>query len=683
VTDRFDWGPSPVTPEALAGARRSFSGLQVVGDDVWWSQSRPADGGRQAVLRSTVAESAGSVPGPAEEMGPLGVSVRSRVHEYGGGAWVVDPGSGALFLVDAGDQAVWRLDADGSRSRVSGAAPEDESWRHGDLRVVPGGEWLVGVRERHRAARAPDRAVGVDDEIVALPTGRDGPPVVLVTGRDFVAAPRPSPDGARLAWVAWDHPDMPWDASELWVGELAPDSDGEPAVAGAQRLAGGPDESVGQPTWGRDGALWFVSDRRGWWQPYRWWPGAEPPVDPVADAAAEFHAPDWVLGQATLVPLEDGGLVARMRRAGRDRLVHVDPATSVVTEIEQPCVAIAAVAAFTPAAGSAGSARTAGAASRMAVLGATDTEPVAVHVVAWGADGVRHRSVGRPGAGASGPDRVSRAEAVTFATTGGIPAHLLFYPPAPGAPPPEPPSASGRPPLIVLCHGGPTGSAEPGFDLAVQFWTSRGVAVAAVDYRGSSGYGRDYRRLLQGTWGVADAEDAVAAAAALVAAGRVDGARLVVRGSSAGGFTALRAATIGGPFAAALVSYGVTDLEALARDTHKFESRYLDGLVGPWPECADRYAERSPARHPERIGAAVLLLQGEDDAVVPPDQAERMAVALRSRGLRCEHLVFPGEGHGFRRAETVAGAARAELAFLAEVFGPTSAGQVSGPTMGG
>ncbi len=234
------------------------------------------------------------------------------------------------------------------------------------------------------------------------------------------------------------------------------------------------------------------------------------------------------------------------------------------------------------------------------------------------------------------------------------------------------------PPLLVLCHGGPTGAAEPGLDFAVQFWTTRGIAVAAVDYRGSSGYGRDYRRLLDGRWGVADAEDVVGAARFLVERGRADGSRLAVRGASAGGLTALRAATPGGPFAAALVAYGVTDLEALARDTHKFEARYIDRLVGPWPEAAARYHERSPARHPERIGAAVLLLQGEDDAVVPPDQAARMATALRSRGLRCDHIVFPGEGHGFRRADTVAAAARAELRFLSEVLGFVPAPEEAG-----
>ncbi|HUA95764.1 MAG TPA: hypothetical protein VMB82_09580, partial [Acidimicrobiales bacterium] len=343
MTDRFErsaggrdrWGewPSPISPSVLAEARLSLSGLQVVGDEVWWSQSRPSDGGRQAVLRSAVPPSGPEAPGPIAEAGPEAVSVRSRVHEYGGGAWTVDPDTGALYLVDAVDQAVWLHRPGSPLQRLSGVAPEDESWRHGDLRVVPGGEWLMAVRERHHPG-------GVDDEIVAMPTGRDGPPVVVLSGRDFFAAPRPSPDGSRLAWLTWDHPDMPWDGGELWAGELVV-AGGGPAVRAGRRIAGGPRESVGQPTWGRHGELWFVSDRRGWWQPYRWEPGSDPPVHPVVDESAEFHSPDWVLGQSTLVPQPDGSLVARVRRLGRDRLVLVDPTEGTATEIAQPCVAIA------------------------------------------------------------------------------------------------------------------------------------------------------------------------------------------------------------------------------------------------------------------------------------------------------------------------------------------------------
>jgi dipeptidyl aminopeptidase/acylaminoacyl peptidase len=675
-----------VSPEALAAARVSLSGLQLTADAVWWSESRPSDGGRQAVLRAGIdldgRAGRGARLAPPEEVGPGAMSVRSRVHEYGGGAWVGDPAHHALFVVDGVDQGVWGLEPDRPARLLSGVAPEGEAWRHGDLRWVSGGDWVVAVRERHRPAGVDDEGVDeeglddevVDDEVVAVPRHGAGPATVLLAGRDFYAAPRPSPDGARLAWLAWDHPDMPWDGCELWVGDLRAGTPGPSGprieVTRSRCIAGGRSESVGQPTWGEDGTLWFVSDRRGWWQPYRWRPESGPPVAPECDVDAEFHAPDWPLGQSTLVPLGDGSLLARMRRGGRDRLVWIDPVSRVPTEVDQPCVTIAAVAAVPLGAPAPSSGR-----GRLlvALLGATETETAGVHVLELAATGqtrapvvtgqLRHLPAGAPVLPA---DLVSRARPLSFPTVGGVEAHLLFY--APVVPAGERTPAS-PPPLLVLCHGGPTGAVEPGLDLSVQFWTTRGIAVAAVDYRGSSGYGRSFRTLLDGAWGVADAEDVAAAARFLADAGLVDGRRLAVRGASAGGLTALRAATRGGPFSAAVLAYGVTDLEALARDTHKFESHYTDRLVGPWPQCADRYHERSPARHPEDVGAAVLLLQGEDDAVVPPNQAARMADALRAGGMRCDVLLFPGEGHGFRRAETVAAAARTELAFLGEVLG--------------
>jgi dipeptidyl aminopeptidase/acylaminoacyl peptidase len=328
----------------------------------------------------------------------------------------------------------------------------------------------------------------------------------------------------------------------------------------------------------------------------------------------------------------------------------VDPASATLTELRQPCVTISALAGGG-----------AGAAAEIVVMGATATEPPAVYRVApVGAP------LHRPTAVPLADSWVSVAAEYTFPTEAGTPASLLFF--APHSPEWTAPDGD-PPPLVVVCHGGPTAGVEPGFDPAVQMWTTRGVAVALVDYRGSTGHGRRFRRLLDGAWGVADAEDSRAAAVFLADQGLVDGRRMVVKGSSAGGFTALRCLDTGGPFVAAVVAYGVTDLGALAADSHKFESRYLDRLVGPWPEATLLYEDRSPARHPERVEGAVLLLQGSEDPIVPPDQAERMVVALRSRGLRCEHVVFEGEGHGFRRAETLARVAELEIAFVRDVLG--------------
>jgi dipeptidyl aminopeptidase/acylaminoacyl peptidase len=629
-----------------------MAGLQVVGDACWWTEGRPHEGGRQVVMRLR----RGVEP---EEMSPPGVNIRSEVHEYGGVAFWAE-GDG-LICINAGDKALWWLEPEKRPERLTPPAPRGETHRYGDVRTVAGGRWLVCVRERHHGDV-------VDDEIVAVDRLRRVTPAVLCSGRDFYAAPRPSPDGRRLAFVAWDHPNMPWDGSELWVADLDLPEAGRvghrPGLAGTPScIAGGPDESVGQPTWaGED--LWFVSDRFDWWQPYRW--GAGVTAERMCSEEAEFHEPDWVLGQATLDFRHDGHLVCRFRRDGRDRVGILDPATGALTEVAQPCVTIAGLRC-----------RGAGAEQDIVVLGSTATEPGGIHAVAAGPVGADPEGTGpeeagpevalyRPAGAPLDVAWVSVPREIRFPTVVGIEASLLFHPPhGPGLSGPE----GTLPPLVVVCHGGPTSGAEPGFNASVQMWSTRGVAVAVVDYRGSSGHGRAFRRLLDGQWGVADAEDCMAAARFLADKGLVDGGAMVIKGSSAGGLTALRSLVAGGPFVAAVVSYGVTDLSALAADTHKFESHYTDRLVGPLPEAAAVYEERSPACHPERIEGAVLLLQGSKDPIVPPDQAERMAKALESRGLRCDKVVFEGEGHGFRRADTLTRCAELEIAFVREVLG--------------
>jgi dienelactone hydrolase len=648
----FGTWASPLSPAALAEARVSMSGLQVTGSTCWWTESRPAEGGRQVVLR---LERTPTTTG-AVVVSPDDVSVRTRVHEYGGAAmWATEAGLVYSSLDDGGLWLVPSGAAPGTAPcRLTPEPAPGEVHRYGDIRAVDGAAMVVAVRERHHGDAC-------DDEIVAVRlAGSGGAPgvpgapapdavTVLAAGRDFVAAPRPSPDGGRLAWLCWDHPNMPWDGCELWVATLdAPDRSRPPSLVDAAMVDGGPAVSVGQPLWAVDGALWFASDRAGWWQPWRWRSGAAP--ERMCELDAEFHGPDWVLGQQTMDILPDGRLLCRFRRDGRDHVGVLEPEDATVTELAQPCVTVSAVRALPDGAA--------------VLVGATPETTVALHLVGDdGAHEVLYRPTPTP---ALDPAWIAHAEPMAFETTGGVVAHALFYPPA--ADGIEGPVGE-LPPLVVLVHGGPTAACEPGLDLAVQLWTTRGVAVAAVDYRGSSGYGRAYRSLLDGAWGVADAEDCVAAARALAARGLVDGRRMAIRGSSAGGLTALRALAPGGPFAAALVSYGVTDLAALAADTHKFESRYLDRLVGPWPEAAAVYAARSPAEHPDDVDGAVLLLQGADDPIVPPDQASRLAEVLRARGLRCDHVVFDGEGHGWRRADTLARAAALEVAFLGEVLG--------------
>ncbi len=634
--------PSPLTAAQVAAGRRSQSGLASDGDALYWLESRPEDGGRQVLVRA--------VPGGRpEDVSPAGTSLRSRVHEYGGGAYCLLPAVGSLAYVDQADQRIYRLDAGHEPVALTPRPPAGTEWRHGDLAAAGG--WVLAVREVHADGT-------VRRAIVAVDLDGDGDGVtVLVEGRDFFAAPRGrpvvvgDPTVGTVAWMAWDHPDMSWDASELWVGQLAAGPDGRPVMTGSRRVAGGratvtgdDDESVGQPTWLSDGRLLFVSDAGGWWQP--WCSAPRAMARRLVDDAAEYHGPDWQLGQATLVELADGRIAVRRRRDGLDQIGTITAAGGPFEPVAQPCVAVDAVV---------------GHRGRAAWLGAT---PTAAPTVWW--DGPTGPSpCVDAGPALLDPDDVSAAEPFHLAGRGGRTVHGLYYRPARrGVRGPD----GDRPPLVVFCHGGPTGNAGAGFDPVVQFFTTRGFAVAAVDYAGSTGYGRDYRRALWGEWGVADVDDCIDAAHHLVAEGLVDGGRLAIRGGSAGGLTALGALVRSDTFAAAASWYGVTDLLALAASTHDFEARYLDRLVGPLPAAAAEYRRRSPVQRADEIDGAVLILQGLDDPVVPPSQATALVDALRQRGRRCEYLAFEGEGHGFRRAETTEAALLAELAFYQEVL---------------
>jgi len=528
--------------------------------------------------------------------------------------------------------------------------------RYADGRLTVDGRWLISVEERVAPGVATHR-------LVATSVDGNGPVVTLVDDGDFVAAPRLSPDGHRLAWMTWDHPDMSWVASRLQVATLQ-DRDGVLTVVDAVTVAGGPGVSVGQPRWMADGSLLFVDDRTGWWLPYRIparsiaEPGHEAAVAvALVEAESEFHSPDWVFGQHSFDELADGSIVACRRSGGRDALVVLRPPVAgpdapgwVCEEVTQPCVSIGAV--ISPDGRSA------------VLLGSTPTEAQTVMAVDLGGTGVTRRLCAAPSVVVS-PDRAS----VSVPRMGSAPGHPvpgLFFPPVN----PDVVASEGPPPLVVFCHGGPTSSAEPGYDPVVQFFTSRGIAVAAVDYRGSSGYGRAYRDLLRGDWGAGDVDDCVAYASALAADGLVDGGRMAIRGTSAGGLTAMAALIRARCFAGAAAWYGVTDLITLAADTHDFESHYTDWLIGPLPEAESIYRDRSPINHTGDLVGRVLLLQGSADAVVPASQAERFAGELRSGGADCRLVIFDGEAHGFRKAETIEAALTAELDFYRELFSP-------------
>jgi dipeptidyl aminopeptidase/acylaminoacyl peptidase len=464
----------------------------------------------------------------------------------------------------------------------------------------------------------------------------------LVAGNDFYSSPRLSPDGSRLAWLTWNHPAMPWDGTELWVGELSPDG----SVNQARAIAGGPAESIFQPEWSPGGTLYFTSDRTGWWNLYRW---TKNRVEAVCPMEAEFGQPQWVFGGSLYAFDSESKIICSYSKSGRSYLAQIDTTTGVLALLE---LAYSAISRVQTAVG------------RAVLIAASATEPTCVVEVNLATRALkvlrRSRQV------ELAPGCFSTPRPLEFPTENGETAHAIFYSP-------QNRDYVGRenekPPLLVMSHGGPTSAASTSLQYSVQYWTSRGLAVLDVNYRGSSGYGRAYRELLKGGWGIVDVDDCVNGARYLAETGQVDGNRLAIRGGSAGGYTTLCALTFRDTFKAGASHYGISDLEALAKDTHKFESRYLDGLIGPYPERRDLYIERSPIHFTELLACPMILFQGLEDKVVPPNQAEMMVEAVRAKGLPVAYLTFDGEQHGFRKAENIKRVLEAELYFYSRIFG--------------
>ncbi|MCW0215533.1 MAG: S9 family peptidase [Pseudonocardia sp.] len=631
ITPYGAW-PTPITSELVLSSAVRLSGVQVDGDAVVWAEGRPSEGGRTQLVRR-------EADGTVTDLLPEGFDARTGVHEYGGGAWKVH--DGVVWFSNWQDQRLYRLAPGGAPEPLTPEPEVTRGDRYADVDLAPDGSYLVAIRERHPMGGTG--AVDVRNEIVRLsPTG-PSEPEVLVTGPDFVSSPRISPDGVRLVWVSWNHPSMPWDDTVLTGRNLVT---GDEAV-----VAGGPGESVSEPRWAPDGALYFLSDRTGWWNLYRWLPGSD--IVPVVRIDAEIGEPAWVLGGSRYAILDGGEIVFARWQGGYDGLaVHHPDGTRA--DLDVPFSAVASVRA--------------GGSGDVVVVAGTPAEEPGVHRVALDGTVGTLRAPRELGLDAG---YLSVPEAVSFPSVDGEgaprTAHALFYPPAN-------PAHSGPdgelPPLLVVIHGGPTASAVPVLSVNVQYWTSRGFGVVDVNYGGSTGFGREYRELLKGAWGIVDVADCLAAARWLGERGRVDPARLAIRGGSAGGYTTLAAlAREDTPFAAGADHFGVADLEALAADTHKFESRYLDGLVGPYPASRDVYVERSPIHHVERFGTPLIVLQGSEDAIVPPNQSELIVDALRARKVPVAYLLFEGEQHGFRRAENIRRALEAELSFYSQVFG--------------
>jgi dipeptidyl aminopeptidase/acylaminoacyl peptidase len=618
---------SPIDAELVARAGRRLEAPQLAADGaVWWAEGRSEEGGRIVLMRRPEG-------GEDEVVTPEGFYVRSRAHEYGGGAWTLAAPDLVVFANFA-DQRLYRQRLGEPPQPITPEPESPAALRYADLRVTPDGATLLCVREVHGEGEA-------ENQIVALPLDGSGAATVLAFGRDFYSFPRPSPDGAWLAWTCWDHPNMPWDGSELWLAPL-----GDPT--GAHLLAGGPAESVFQPEWGSNGRLHFVSDRDGWWNLYR---AENDAVEQLTAEEADLGHPQWLFGGSTYAFLEGGTIACVQTERGTERLFALGPGAWEPRDLGLP---------FTSFGFPSLSAR--GSRLAFAAAGPAAETAVVVHDLASGETETVRSASDFPVDAAY----ASTPRPIEFPTAGGDTAHAFYYPPAN----PEFAAPEGElPPLIVKSHGGPTSHARPALDRELAYWTSRGFALVDVNYRGSSGYGRAYRDRLRGGWGVVDTEDCLAAARFLAESGEVDGERMVARGGSAGGYSTLCALVFHDAFAAGASYYGIADAEAMARDTHKFESRYLDGLIGPYPERVDLYRERSPINFVDRLRAPVILFQGLEDEVVPPSQAEAMVAALERNGVPHAYLAFEGEQHGFRRAETEIRCLEAELYFYGRILG--------------
>jgi dipeptidyl aminopeptidase/acylaminoacyl peptidase len=609
-----------------------LGGLAVDGDDVLWSEERPSEGGRTALVRR-------SLDGATVDLLDDGFDVRTGVHEYGGGAWWAR--DGVVWFANWADQRLYRRGESGACEPLTPEPAVERGDRYADGDISPDGTWIVCIREHHPPGGRG--AVDVRNEIVALAADEPSEPVVLVRGPDFVLAPRWSPDGGRLCWVEWDHPNMPWDGTRLMVRDV---DTGEELVA-----AGGAQESVIEPVWNADGTLTFLSDRTGWWNLYRWAPD-DNQVRALVEIAADIGVPPWQPGTSRYAALADKRMVFAATCDGFDRLfVRLEDET--VQPLVLPYSAAAALHRWRDT-------------SVVMIAAAPMTESAVVQLDLGQGSGVGTAELVAPRDLGIDPAYWSAPEPIEYPTGGGRTAHGLLYPPRnPEFAAPEP----GRPPLIVMIHGGPTGAAQPVLQMEVQYWTTRGFAVVDVNYSGSTGFGRDYRERLKGGWGIVDVQDCIAAARWLAEQGHVDGDRMCIRGGSAGGFTTLAAlARTDTPFAAGCNMFGVADLSALARETHKFESRYLDGLVAPYPQRQDVYDERSPINHLDELHRPLLVLQGSEDEVVPPQQSRMIVEALRAKQMPVAYLEFAGEQHGFRVAANIRTALDSELSFYAQVL---------------
>ncbi len=612
---------SPITADVLVASNIALSQPIVRGDLVYWKEGRPTEGGRNAIVCHHPS-------GSTEDVIEVPFNARTRVHEYGGADYLVD--GDTVYFANFADQRLYVVRPGADPAPLT----TQEEHRYADFFIDHAHNRLICVREVHSGDTEPVNDIAAVDLTTGVETS-------LAGGHDFFAYPRLSPDGAHLTWIAWDHPNMPWDATLLYVADVLGD-----ALINPRKLAGGPGESIVQPEWSPDGKLHFVSDRSGYWNLYRFDDLAAEPVA-LCPQPYDFAQPLWQLGTTTYA-FDGDRLIVTYARDGLWRLARIDSSGALI-DIDTP---IASARDLTIANG------------RAYLYAGFPTLPgalVSVELESGAIDVIKRSSTFE-----LDPGYISVAEPVEFPTDNGVTAHAFFYPPrnleytAPGGE---------LPPLLVMSHGGPTAATAATFSPRIQYWTSRGVAVLDVNYGGSTGYGRAYRERLNGAWGLVDVADCTNGALYMAGQGRVDPDRVAITGGSAGGYTTLAALTFYDVFRAGASHYGIGDLEALATDTHKFESRYLDNLIGPYPEARATYVERSPIHHTDQLSTPVIFFQGLEDRIVPPNQAETMVAALRSKGVPVAYFPFEGEQHGFRRAENIKRSLEAELLFYGRIFG--------------
>ncbi|MFN0120817.1 MAG: S9 family peptidase [Blastocatellia bacterium] len=627
---------SPITSDLIVAGVVGLGAPLIDGADIYWLEMRPAEKGRCVIVRRNEA-------GHVSDVTPAPYSARTRVHEYGGGAFTA--GDGVVYFANFTDQQIYR--------HRPGEAPEalttQSGLRYADFALDMRRGRLICVCEDHRMSDHEPL-----NTIVSVALDGSGEMETLVSGHDFFAAPRLSPDGETLCWLSWDHPRMPWDGTELWTAPVHNHGDhgghgghgGHGAPGRARKIAGGPEESITQPQWSPDGTLHFISDSSGWCNLYRLEGETAHALCPMEN---DFGAPHWTFGVSTWGFLDADQILCSFIERGSAQLSLLNTRTGRLHRLETPFSRIDGL-------------RTQNGCAVFAAAG--PLEPNAI--VLFDGAKLSHESLRQASDALIDPWLISVPRAIEFPTADGLTAWAFYYPPRN----PRFRAPLGElPPLLVEIHGGPTAAAFPVYSLGIQYWTSRGFGVVDVNYGGSTGYGRAYRERLRGAWGVVDVQDVVNAAQYLVARGEVDGARLAITGGSAGGYTALAALTFHDVFRAGASHYGVSDCEVLARDTHKFESRYLDSLIGPYPEKQELYRQRSPLHHTDQLNAPVIFFQGLEDKIVPPDQAEMMVAALREKGLPVAYVPFEGEQHGFRQAANIKRALDGEFWFYSRVFG--------------